>query len=1166
MTIRTSIEVDVATFNQQIAQVKRQLDDLTGQVKGGTYALDTSKAVADVEKLTTALNRLELTRDHALNNSGLSNSDMSRVTRLLNQSAQTIQRVNTQSGSNAESDSFRTAASENEQLIGNRHNGRVVSASRQRMLESEEHTQARFSQFTRFASSAAGTAIGGGGPGSLLGSLAGALPGPLGMVGGIVGGALGGKVDQAINTVGNEAVSYHELRNNLGNAAVDFEQLRVTVRELTEGFGITHEQAVSLATQFAKTSAASPDSLALGQSVHNALQFSRGYGLEPEAGTQFFAAQQRDGVITNEADQRRLGLHIAEAVARGGSQPKMAELLAVFEQFSQKTATQSLTTPDMSGFISLMGTLTSSSITGLAKNPGAAGQLLNQADEGLKHSSSLQDKELFLSAMQRHNPNFSALDAEAELAGGLFASPKSTFGDNSAHGQLADHYQDTLTKNRYASYKEDSTPNIQLMLEEIMARATRTDGSVNTVLATKIAAQSLKMGEPQSAALLHLYTQDREHGFGELETNLQRYGYETNTLKPQQLGVAAELLVGDVDANMHKQFQQYVANGVINKADTPRFEQQEKTDPEAFKKALLKVAMANTKDEGERFREANTNMARDINKLATELLPLTITIKEGIVGIARFFGTFDEKTKRFVDEQDGKHFASTQHTELSGKTTQGTDLEPEQVDKAYELVGATVNNKDNYANFVNHYVQHPKQKPKEYEALAEALKTQAGTANTKAVNVNDSAYALPLQGITATGKTLPDTKTSSNILNPYLEFFLGKPENPYVKDTKRSLVNKDAFLKRIKQDKSYITRSGDHADASTEVYLDYFKQHYDAFKKDPEHARTEFLNQFKVTPNLPAAAPDTPSTEPPSPPENRYNPPSRLLKERLPEEVTYRSALDSVPPLAQEADVTKSPRYKSLTSKQRHNADLIIAESARQGRPEFAHYMLGLAMTESGLNDKATIPVKNKQGQIVDRAVGLFQFTGATARHEGIDPYDNQQAIQRGIALRIRDADTFGSMPLSMGAHLTGSNLQAYRDGEFPTDRKDQNGTSAAKHAAKAMSFAEGFVPPEAVSTPPITEQNPVLATPKPLDVNKESQQRVNAIPPKQLADTKPNAIPLRALERDKASAQQAQEKQVKIQYAPLSLDVTLRDPMGTPLTERMISSQFGNPKPVGMA
>ena len=1166
MTIRTSIEVDVASFSQQMAQVKRQLDDLNGQVKGGTYTLDTSAAVADVKKLTTALERLELTREHALNNSGLSTSDMSRLTRLLTQSAQTIGRVNTQSGLQAEAESFRTSASENEQLARNQHQGRVVSASRQRMLESEERTQSRFTQFTHFASSAAGNAIGGGGPGSLLGSLAGALPGPLGIVGGIVGGAIGGKVDQAVTAVGNEAVSYHELRNTLGNASVDFEQLRVTVRELTEGFGITHEQAVSLATQFAKTSAASPDSFALGQSVHNALQFSRSYGIEPEAGAQFFAAQQRDGVITNDADQRRLGLHIAEAVARGGTQPKTAELLAVIEQFSQKTASQSLTTPDVSGFISLMGTLTSSTITGLAKNPAAAGQLLNQADEGLRHSSSLQDKELFLSALQRHNPNFSALDAEAQLAGGLFASPQRTFDQYSAQGQLAEQYQDAPTQSRYDRLNKDTTPTIQLILDEIIARATRSDGSVNTTLATKIAAQSLKLGEPQSAALLHLHTKDREHGFGELETNLQHYGYATQTLKPQQIGVAAELLVGDVDANMHKQFQQYVANGVINKADTPRFEQQEKNDPEAFKKALLQVAMANTKDEGERFREANVNMARDINKLATELLPLTITIKEGIVGIARYFGNFDDKTKRFVEAQDGKTFASSAHAELSGKTMQGTDLEQEQVDKAHELVGAAVNNKDNYADFVSYYLQHPEQKPKEYEPLAEALKNQAGIAKTKPVSVDNSAYAMPLSGITATGKTLKNTDTSSNILNPYLKYFLGEPENLYTINNKESLANKENFLKRIEQDKSYLTRSGGRADLSTGMYLDYFKKHYDEFSAQPEQARTEFLNQFKVTPNLPAAALNTPATEPviDQAPATRYQQPSRLPKERQPEAaVTHHRAFDRVPPLAPDADVTKSKLYKSLTPKQRNNADLIIAESTRQGTPERSHYFLGLAMAESGLNDSAYTAVKNKQGQTVDHAVGLFQFTGSTARAEGINAADNQQAVQHAIALRNKDANRFGSMALAMGAHLTGPNLKAYTRGEFPTDRADQNGTSAAKHAATAMSFAERFVPPEAALAPPITEKNPVLATLEPLNVNKESQQRVNDLPEKPLADAK-NVIPLRALDKDKAAAN-AQAQKININYAPLSLDLTLRDPQGKPIAERMISSQFGNPKPVGM-
>lgn len=1202
MTLRTQIELDVSAFNQQINEVKRQLGDLNSQVKGGDYRLNTEQAQRDVKQLTDALSRLEIIRDHALNQTGLKTNEVARVTQLFNQSAQAFERVNRQNGaaiSPHEIEAQRAAALENEALAQTTHQGRVVSTSRQLVMAETQQRDSRLSQLTNVAASAAGAALGGGGIGSVAGSVAGGalglLGGPLGMVGGLLGGAIGGKIDKSLDDVGKEAVSYHELRNSLGNASVDFDTLRAAVRGLTEGLGLTYQESVTLARQFAQTAASTPNAEDLGQSLQEAIQFARSYGIEPQAGVQFFAEQRLNGVVNNESDNRRLALQIAEAVARGGMSAKMTETLTAISQFTQHSAAQTLTTPDVSAFTSLLGTMTSSTVTGLSKNPSNAAQLITQADEGIKHLSSVQDKELFLSALQHGNPNVSALDAEALMEGGLFASPANTFGRNSPSYQLAEQLGDNRALQHYQQLSHDNTPSINRLFDEIIQRSTQQDGTINTTFASKTVAQELKMGERQAAALLNLHLQDRSQGFGELESKLGDYGLDLSTLKMPQIGAAAELLVGDTTANFNKQYQHLQDSGVISRQEKPALDTLAQQDPAAFRQTVLKLTLDNAKDDGEKSRDATTSLARDMNKLVTDLLPYTLAIKEGVTEIVRFFAdvTGNDKAQKFVDEQAIIDKASDHGLSLSGKNDQGEPLStakrqtsaaelmtvyrhvetakaadvpfdpsgelntlaqksaehpsdypseyPQLLQQARQDFGLAADKNalnqfahahgiqlsgqntqgepladsaialtnDRFAkarqdprlrlDLAQYYQAHPEQQPKEYPQLLHALHAEQGVANTTPIGEGNQRYALELTGITQSGQALTNANETSAALQPYLEHFTGQQQR--FADTK-------AFQRQLGIDRTQAQMHPGHYDAAVLPYLDYFERHYHELQSHPETAHAQFKSEFAVAPELPPII-DTP---PEAPVKRATQAPrggeSHLPAARLPEsgKPNHPAAVEHwlnhpVPELSPHADIKQSPLYQKLDAEQRENADLIITENAKQGHPERAHYWLGLAMQESSLRHSASAVITDRNGQAVDTATGLFQFTGNTARQEHIDPTDRLQNIRKAIELRNRDTDHFGSPQLAAAAHITGSNLNAYRRGEFPSDaRVDQNGTSAKTEAAWMSYYAAQFLPQPSSSAVP---QAPVNRE----QVEEPAAELPSAVPLEDLRIKSPEAV-----------------------------------------------------------
>lgn len=1038
MTTKLTIEADVATLNQQIADIKQKLAEVNSSTKGGVYKLDTQQAEQDVKRLTEAFDRLERIREKVMNNSGLSFKAASTLSQLYNRSASAIERVNQTAGATYRSTDpgwMRTAAIENDQFLQDARDSNapaVFSTRRGRSYEQEQGISSRFQSITRFGSQVAGAAIGGGGIGSIIGAGVGAFAGPAGA---IIGGAIGGKLDSGASDASKEAIEYHNLRNNLGNSSVDFDNLRNSVRYLTEGLGVTYNEAEQLAQSFARTAASAPDVNLLGKSLQNAIGFARGYGIDPQAGTEFFAGQQLNKVTGNESDNKRLATQIAEATARSGTSSKMTEMLAVITQFTQRTAAQSLAIPDVSAFTSLMGTLMSSNTPGLSRNPMNSASLIEQADAGMRSMSSEAQKNFMMTALQRTYPKeyaaYAGLDLQERIEGGLFATGASTFSHDSTHYNLARSLNDKSAMSRYDELAKDTAPNIKILFDEILLATKRDDGSYDSGMAGKFAAQQFGMPVKQAEALFGNYLNDP--GFGDLEKQLKRYGIDLSAFKNlSQLPTVAALAMGG-DKNFSDQYKHLLDTGKVGGADKTRIDKLNPNSDE-FRKQILALTMNNSGDEGADLLRANTSSANSLQELSTKLIPATIAMKDGMVELLRITGRFSDSANVFVREQDLLKYGEQKGVDVTGNRTTPKDMDGQTF--SLPLSGKNFKGQDLVM-------------PYRYQGVTDDLiddVTEHLFGKNKISGAEAKAYIERKKGV------IKNSTGYDQSVADFLEF------------AGNNLDNLDAIKAKL----TPKSLSGSKATISP----------FEAYKQD-------------IGPSQPAS--------------------------RLPS-----------------SSLGLSSGYLELTPAQRENADLIIAENASQGHADKAPYVLGMAMAESSLGLKSG---------------NLFQFTDGTARGLGFDPNNKAANIKYGVSELNRLYNKFGSTDLAAGAWLTGEHKDEYKQGLFPSDElQDKFHTNAKAHAAKVRHYAQLF----SNITPNTGKINNSVG-----DVSKPSLGPRRDLAEGFISDI--DKIPQQAYEKSKE-----RDNKISIKHHPLSLDITLRDPGGNPLTDRVVSSHFGSPRPSG--
>ena len=569
--------------------------------------------------------------------------------------------------------------------------------------DKEDEAKSKRNRMMATAASAAGGAIagtmsgGGMGLGSLAGGLVGMIPGA-GMFLGPIAGALGGLMDRGMERAGQEGGDLTDLRHAVGATTLGFEELRDSVRYFNEGLGVTYNESAKLARSFAHT-ATNAEGANIGRDVGSAVGYARGYGMSPEASVQFFANMRQYSVTNGDKDSKRLALQIAEAVQRGGTSSKMDEVLASIQNYVQNQSRQSMTQANADAYASFMSSLTGLSMPGMRGDPGSAATAMNAADMAMRQGGAFGDasKNFTLGLYQRMLPGFSALDMNYMNEQGAFGSVDKAFGTGSAADEMAKAMgPDGEAKRRQYSEWSRIGGNrsvISMQMEALRQRSSGVEDFTQNIMS------HFGVSAGQASALYNAY--QRDSGLGGLASTLRGAGVDVSKLNTKQIATLAELSATDGKGIRNQ------ANKLLGMKGSDSLSSQESDslkkalsgdNPDALRRLVLNMsAQHDNKDEGERMRQQQSDMSNAMQKMATELIPLTMTIKDGIIALVSKIAPNSPLATQAKNEKaavDNYNYSKKGRKGLAGETIDdpnSADMQKMRADSIAELRRAQEN-------------------------------------------------------------------------------------------------------------------------------------------------------------------------------------------------------------------------------------------------------------------------------------------------------------------------------------------------------------------------------------------------------------------------------------------------------------------------------------------
>lgn len=529
-------------------------------------------------------------------------------------------------------------------------------------------------------------AAAGQGAGALVGAGVGAVAGgPIGAVVGVFASQLLGGAGQAVGEGLRRAIeeggTFTDLRRSVGVTSTEFEDLRESVRYFTEGLGLAYNESAKLAQQFARTANAQGGE-GLGQEVGIAAGFARGYGTDPAGSVRMMATMRHLGVTSNETDSKRLALMIGEAVQRGGTTAKMDEVLSALQSQASVQARASLSAPDVGAMASFMSSLTGLSMYGMKGDPTNAGAAMSAADAAMRNGGQFGEasKNFSLGLWQRQLAGFTAFDQDFMNEQGAFGNIGKAFGRDSAAYKLAEARGD---KAKMAQYDQWVGQGGDRSVMAMQMQALEGEYGHDTDMFRKSIQNHFGVGAGQASALYQAYKTDR--GLGGLEKQLAASGVDISRMNTKQVAALAEVALSD-DSGVRKQADRLKRLDGADKLKagdaTALNTAMASGDDDELRNVVVRLTAAydSTRDEGERARQVQADMANALQKLATELIPATLDIREGIADMVKGLVGETEFSKK-VDEERA---AREQHEKEQGEL----DRQIGEKDKAIEAFKA----------------------------------------------------------------------------------------------------------------------------------------------------------------------------------------------------------------------------------------------------------------------------------------------------------------------------------------------------------------------------------------------------------------------------------------------------------------------------------------------
>lgn len=510
------------------------------------------------------------------------------------------------------------------------------------------------SRFVGLVGSAAGAMATGAGDGGFFGSagsmagigIGAAMGGPVGaLVGGLASGVLGGLgggLDRAMESAFEEAVNVSRLRTSIGGVGVEFDDLRDNIRLAADGMGIAYTESTRLAKEFTKVAMLSGEQAKneLQPELRNAYGFSRGFGIEPKEGVQFFSQMRHLGVTDDDKSSKRMGFAVADAIGKSGMFARSDEFLSAISSLSQSAAKSGFMAPDAHGYASLLSELTGLKRPGLDVN--AALSMTGQVESALQHGGQHGEASQNLSYFAYNRAlggSFNAMHQGILDAAPMTAKTKDIFGEGSAYWKNATP-QERKEIEGYAKSPGWNQSKLDMQMKEIMHQ---TEGRPSY---ERYAMMQQHFGMNQAQANAWMESWQKRQETDPDGTKLEKFIAGTG-INPDNIKSSVSADMGSIAYGDEKTLRGYVKTLRDGKSLTrlsdkesaslsAAEEKAKKGDMEALRTELGKLMAVRDRPmtEGDKAQKTREDLQNTLQTFAGAMIPLTTTMKDGIVDLA----------------------------------------------------------------------------------------------------------------------------------------------------------------------------------------------------------------------------------------------------------------------------------------------------------------------------------------------------------------------------------------------------------------------------------------------------------------------------------------------------------------------------------------------------
>lgn len=280
--------------------------------------------------------------------------------------------------------------------------------------------------------------------------------GLMGLLGGMLALGVGKLVSGVMDKVGqaeDNSVALDRLKRTLGDVNVSFDGLKSVVKAGADNLKITYDEAGKLSQQFAKLGNVKGGEYgSIYDELTTGVGMSRAFGLDTSQGVGVLGQMRGIGATSDTSESKKFALLIGETIGKSGAFSKADEVMDALAGYMTSQTRQSMGGANGQGYAGLFSAMVGSGIPGL--DPAGAGSMLARMNAALSGGGAMGEASQFFSAQVFDKMGLNPLHGQVLREGGMFASPDTMFGKDSAYARYMGHTGPRGSKDFYTGTRE----------------------------------------------------------------------------------------------------------------------------------------------------------------------------------------------------------------------------------------------------------------------------------------------------------------------------------------------------------------------------------------------------------------------------------------------------------------------------------------------------------------------------------------------------------------------------------------------------------------------------------------------------------------------------------------------------------------------------------------